>query len=137
MSQLFRSIFLLLVLAIFYQCSSVQKTTVATIAIPEVIPDIAQVDTTLLVDSDSTIIIPDSTIIKPEFAEIEGDSTIINPDSLLAGQDSLIIDSDSINLADSVATPVTNILEAPVQYSAQDSIILLLIIWASFMEKQI
>ena len=131
MSQLFRSIFLLLVLAIFYQCSSVQKTTVATkqqsqikdIAIPEVIPDIAQVDTTLLVDSDSTIIIPDSTIIKPEFAEIEGDSTIINPDSLLAGQDSLIIDSDSINLADSVATPVTNILEAPVQYSAQDSII--------------
>ncbi len=85
MSRLFRSIFLLLVLAIFYQCSSVQKTTVATnqlsqikeIAIPEVIPDIAQVDTTLLVDSDSTIIIPDSTIIKPEFAEIEGDSTII------------------------------------------------------------
>ena len=131
MSQLFRSIFLLLVLAIFYQCSSVQKTTVATnqqsqikeIAIPEVIPDIAQVDTTLLVDSDSTIIIPDSTIIKPEFAEIEGDSTIINPDSLLAGQDSLIIDSDSINLADSVATPATNMLEAPVQYSAQDSII--------------
>ena len=55
------------------------KTTVATnqqsqikeIAIPEVIPDIAQVDTTLLVDSDSTIIIQDSTIIKSEFeAEI-------------------------------------------------------------------
>src|SRR5699024_10510582 len=102
MSRLFRSIFLLLVLAIFYQCSSVQKTTVATIAIPEVIPDIAQVDTTLLVDSESTIIIPDSTIIDSEFADLEGDSTIINPDSLLAaGQDSLIIDSDSINLADS------------------------------------
>ncbi|MBF6597606.1 MAG: LPS-assembly protein LptD [Fermentimonas sp.] len=124
MSRLFRSIFLLLVLAIFYQCSSVQKTTVATIAIPEVIPDIAQVDTTLLVDSESTIIIPDSTIIDSEFADLEGDSTIINPDSLLAaGQDSLIIDSDSINLADSVATPVTSMLEAPVQYSAQDSII--------------
>ena len=131
MSQLFRSIFLLLVLAIFYQCSSVQKTTVATnqlsqikeIAIPEVIPDIKQVDTTLLVDSDSIINIPDSTIIKSEVDDIEADSPIIDPDSLIAGQDSLIIDPDSINLVDSIATPVTNMLEAPVEYSAKDSIV--------------
>ena len=138
MSQLFRSIFLLLVLAIFYQCSSVQKTTVATnqqsqikeIVIPEVIPDITQVDTTLIVDSDSTLNIQDSTIIKSEITNIEADSLIIgedsliiDPDSLIAGQDSIIIDSDSINLADSVATPPASMLEAPVQYSAQDSII--------------
>ena len=138
MSQLFRSIFLLLVLAIFYQCSSVQKTTVATnqqsqikeIVIPEVVPDITQVDTTLIVDSDSTLNIQDSTIIKSEINNIEADSLIIgensliiDPDSLISGQDSLIIDSDSINLVDSVAAPPASMLEAPVQYSAQDSII--------------
>lgn len=138
MSKLFRSIFLLLVLAIFYQCSSVQKTTVATnqqsqvkeITIPEVIPDITQVDTTQLTEPDSTISIQDSTIIKSEITNIEADSLIIgedsliiDPDSLIAVQDSLIIDSDSINLVDTVATTSASMLKAPVQYSAQDSII--------------
>ena len=52
-----------------------------------------------------------------------GEFIIINPDSLTSGQDSLIIDSDSINLVDSVAAPPASMLEAPVQYSAQDSII--------------
>jgi lipopolysaccharide assembly outer membrane protein LptD (OstA) len=131
MRQLFRSIFLLLVLAIFYQCSSVQKTTVATnqlsqvkeIAIPEVISDIKDSDTTVVVDSSSTITVEDSTIIQPDIASSENDSTIIDQELLIADQDSTIIDSDTSIEADSVITPAKNVLESPVQYSAQDSII--------------
>src|SRR5690554_3949200 len=41
----------------------------------------------------------------------------------MADQDSTIIDSDTSIEADSVITPAKNVLESPVQYSAQDSII--------------
>lgn len=129
MKQFFRSIFLLLVLAIFYQCSTVQKTTVATnqlsqineIAIPEVIPNIDQIDSTEIAEFD--ILESDSTIIQADIVHAVPDSTIIGQDLLIAEQDSIIIGTDSIDSVDSVATQPTSMLEAPVQYTAQDSII--------------
>lgn len=133
MRQLFSFIFLLFVLAIFYQCSSVKKTTVATdqlsqvkeIVIPEVIPEIKESDSTIVVESSSIVAEGDSTIIEKDLsvAVNKTDSTTINKDQLVADLDSTTLDPNANINTDSVVAKPKDILEVPVQYSAQDSII--------------
>ena len=134
MRQKLQSIFLLLVLAIFYQCSSVQKTTVATTQLSQVNeididPDqlITEQDPTLILPTDSAA--AEDKLIQPSNTIAEEDTTLIQPlDSLTA--DSLTADSlvaDSL-IADTLAVDTLPLeseakLEAPVHYSAQDSIV--------------
>ena len=129
MRQKLQSIFLLLVLAIFYQCSSVQKTTVATTQLSQVNeididPDqlITEQDPTLILPTDSAA--AEDKLIQPSNTIAEEDTTLIQPlDSLTA--DSLTADS---LIADTLAVDTLPLeseakLEAPVHYSAQDSIV--------------
>ena len=135
MRQLLRSIFLLLVLAIFYQCSSVQKTTVATnqlsqikeIDIAEVVPDTIESDSTKDSASNNDL---NNTPQKPAQGSLNQDSLNIVSDSTLLEQELLTavddttfsVPSDSVAL-DSVDLEPETMLQAPVYYTAQDSIV--------------
>ncbi|HLW10158.1 MAG TPA: hypothetical protein VKX35_07140, partial [Fermentimonas sp.] len=110
MRQLLRSIFLLLVLAIFYQCSSVQKTTVATnqlsqikeIDIAEVVPDTIESDSTKDSASNNDL---NNTPQKPAQGSLNQDSLNIVSDSTLLEQELLTaVDDTTFSVpADSVA----------------------------------
>src|SRR5690554_6255582 len=135
MRQLFRSIFLLLVLAIFYQCSSVQKTTVATnqlsqikeIDIAEVVPDTIESDSTKDSasnnDLNNTPQKPAQGSLNQDSLNIVSDSTILEQELLTAVDDTTFsVPSDSVAL-DSVDLEPETMLQAPVYYTAQDSIV--------------
>ncbi|HLW10952.1 MAG TPA: putative LPS assembly protein LptD, partial [Fermentimonas sp.] len=127
--------FLLLVLAIFYQCSSVQKTTVATnqlsqikeIDIAEVVPDTIESDSTKDSASNNDL---NNTPQKPAQGSLNQDSLNIVSDSTLLEQELLTavddttfsVPSDSVAL-DSVDLEPETMLQAPVYYTAQDSIV--------------
>jgi hypothetical protein len=125
--QLFRPIFVVLVLAIFYQCSSVKKTSIANITIPEVLPDTTVKTTDSLATDNQVKEIPvvdlteDTIQTLVETVELPVDSLQItipsDQDSITLPQDSVVIVEDSLVIADE------NALAAPVYYTAQDSMV--------------
>ena len=132
MKQPFRPILVVLVLAIFYQCSSVRKASIADISIPEVSPDTAiQIPDSLASDSLAT----DSLLKGANVPDLSTDSIRALSESSEIPADSLQLPSssvaDSTNLAngsivideDSVVTAGEQALEAPVYYTAQDSMV--------------
>ncbi len=131
MRQLFRLLFIFLVLTVFYQCSSIKETGITTIIIPEVLSEsIAQTPNTITIDS---LIV--ETSIHDLVSDIDSVQTLeevleMTPDSIPppSPSDSLLnplsSEQDSISLdEDSVVTTGKQILETPVYYTAQDSMI--------------
>src|SRR5690606_6056848 len=102
-----------------------QLSQVKEIVIPEVIPEIKESDSTIVVESSSIVAEGDSTIIEKDLsvAVNKTDSTTINKDQLVADLDSTTLDPNANINTDSVVAKPKDILEVPVQYSAQDSII--------------
>lgn len=132
MKQPIRSILVVLILAIFYQCSSVRNSSIAEIAIPEILPDttvkIAQVKIPEPIVTDSiteelntTVISTDSIEDLSETIELSGDSlqlpSAIVDDSTQLAQDAAVAREDSLALAGKQT------LDAPVYYTAQDSMV--------------
>jgi lipopolysaccharide assembly outer membrane protein LptD (OstA) len=130
--QPIRSILVVLILAIFYQCSSVRNSSIAEIAIPEILPDttvkIAQVKIPEPIVTDSiteelntTVISTDSIEDLSETIELSGDSlqlpSAIVDDSTQLAQDAAVAREDSLALAGKQT------LDAPVYYTAQDSMV--------------
>jgi len=129
MRQLYRFIFLLFVLTVLFQCSSVKKATEATNQVSqssasEVLPPDTVREKTALPDTIST---PSATT----FPDTQPSDSIIPAmatDSLKAAiaSDSLSInkqDSLSVNAADSVSSKEEEKLKAAVFYTAQDSMV--------------
>jgi len=136
MRQFLRFIFLITALAIFYQCSSVQKVSVGSVVMPEVTLTPESDDTlleksTLINDSlilplkdtlnlraDSLDLQTDTLVkIQSELSEVPLDTLVVPADSLIADRDSAVIERDSVPEMDEGS------LQAPVQYTSQDSMV--------------
>ena len=132
MKQPSRLIFVVLILTAFYQCSSVRKISTEDVTFPEVLPDSTiNISDILVPDS----LVSDSPIVKTDVSNLVADSTqnlLVDTLQLTASSDSLhlSVEQDSINLnqqltidKDSVDSSDNQTLDAPVYYTAQDSMV--------------